>query len=824
MVSKLAAANAASDAQDWPRAAELWEALRADFPQDARCWHRTGEAYCEARMFEQADRVLGEALGLFPEDEWTAYLHIVVARRRADWPEVLRRAEKMRQALPGSWRSWVEAGNALDTLGHRAEAEKMRREALDRFPDEFWTNFAVAYREAERSAPAEAIRIWSELLGRFPAQLAAVEGLRAAEQRLAKSGSPGDSLPASFHPQSPQSIAGASGGGLVKAVADGQYRCPIDLQVTETRLKRVMVIGSCLTVGWSDVLEGKFPDCVAEHFLVNNATVLPDNPPSPPEDYDFHVVQVHLRKILPERDHLVLSYSDPAAYERLFETARERLSEWLAELMRWNKAHGILTFVCNFLVPQQNPMGRLLPRYDLRNFVYFVERLNEALDQELRQYKNAYLFDFDQIVSTFGRRHLQDDAVWILTHGSALSAAGWEDDQARLEPIEKVVCYYPMMTHQLLQHTWAELTAMYRTICQTDMVKLVLVDLDDTMWRGVGAEQAEVSSVVAIEGWPLGFAEALVFLKRRGVLLGIVSKNDEDVVRGLWQRFYGNRIRLDDFAVRKINWRPKAENIEEILAQVNLLPKSVVFIDDNPVERAAVKAAFPEMRVLGPNPYLWRRILLWSPETQVATITSESAARTEMVQKQVEREEQRQHLSREDFLASLGVRASVSEVASTADRRFPRTLELINKTNQFNTTGKRWTLQECEGLFRDGGSVFVLEVADRYTAYGIVGVLLVRGADIVQFVMSCRVVGMDVEIAAVSGVLQALGGRGIIDYGASLELTSANLLCRDLWERCGFAAAGEGRYRRAGDPPLLTPAHIELSLEAVERPVLSAAE
>src|SRR5260370_29129961 len=100
MGSKLAAANAASDAQDWRRAVELWEALRADFPQDARCWHKTGEAYCEARMFEQADRILGEAVGLFPEDEWTAYLHIVVARHRAVWPEGLRAAAESRHALP----------------------------------------------------------------------------------------------------------------------------------------------------------------------------------------------------------------------------------------------------------------------------------------------------------------------------------------------------------------------------------------------------------------------------------------------------------------------------------------------------------------------------------------------------------------------------------------------------------------------------------------------------------------------------------------------------------------------------------------------------
>jgi FkbH-like protein len=807
---RLAAANAASEAREWHRAAGLWDALRADFPHDPRCWYKAGEAYCETGMFEQADRVLGEALGLFPDDEWTAYWSIIVARRKADWPEVLRRAERMRQAVPGSWRAWVETANALAELGHRAESEKLRREAVHRFPDEFWTNFGAARLDADGSDPAEAIRIWSELVARFPTQPAAIEGLRAGEQRLAKAASPPDVF--------------TSSGPVVQAVADREYRCPTDLAISDTPLKQVMVIGSCLSAGWPMALEGKYPGCAADHFMVNNAAMLPEAPPCAPEAYDFHLIQMPLRQILPERTHFGLSYSDPKAFEQLFEAACGRLSDTLAELMRWNKAHGILTFVCNFLVPQQNPRGRLLPRYDLRNFQFFIEKLNQALEEELRQYQNAYLFDFDQIVSTYGRRYLQDDAVWTISHGAALSNTGWEDDQARLEPIDQVTRYYPVSTHAFVLHAWAELIAMVRTIRQADMVKLVLVDLDDTLWRGVAAEQAELSSVVAIEGWPLGVAEALMFLKSRGVLLGIVSKNDETRVRDIWRRIYGTRVRLEDFAAVKINWRPKAENIEEILAQVNLLPKSVVFVDDNPVERAAVKAAFPEMRVLGPNPYLWRRILLWSPETQVATITSESAARTEMVQQQVKREEQRQRLSREDFLASLGVRATVSEFASTVDRRFPRTLELINKTNQFNTTGKRWTSQECESFFRDGGAVFVLEVADRYTAYGLVGVLLVRGGDIVQFVMSCRVVGMDVEIAAVGGVLQVLAGRGIIEYGTTLELTSANLLCRDLWERCGFAAAGEGRYRRAGNPPLLTPAHIELQLDAVERPVLSAAE
>jgi FkbH-like protein len=802
--ARLGAAEAATAAKDWPRAAALWEALRADSPAEARHWLKAGETCYEAGLLDRADQILGEAVARFPDNRWIGYHHVIVAHRRREWGEMLRRAETLRASFPEFWPAWVESANALAALGHGDEADQRLRDAAARFPDVFWPAYGIARLAAEATDGTGAVRIWSELVGRFPNEPAAAEALEAAVRTNGRR-------------------AGENAPGAAPAIGDNEFRCPADLALTESRPKRVLVIGSCLSAAWPTVLENRYRDCVADHLLVNHAARLPGRLPAEPQDYDFHVIQIPLRLVMREPMYFALSYSDRAAYEALFETVRANLAQVLAELMHWNQEHGVLTFVCNFLVPQQNPLGRLLPRYDLRNFVYFIEKLNEALDDELRQYRNAYLFDFDQIVGTYGRRHFQDDGVWTIAHGAALSDADWEEDQSRLEPLDKMSRYYPLTTGEFVQHAWTELLAMYRTIRQVDMVKLVVIDLDDTLWRGVAAEEAEASSL-SREGWPLGFAEALMFLKKRGVLLGIVSKNDEDRVRGIWQRIYGNLIRLEDFAVRKINWQPKADNIEAILGEVNLLPKSVVFIDDNPVERAAIKAAFPEMRVLGPNPYLWRRILLWAPETQVAAITAESAARTEMVQKQVGRESQRKRLSREEFLASLEVRASVAEIASTSDSRFTRALELINKTNQFNTTGKRWSLPECAAFLREGGRCFVLDVTDRFTAYGIVGVLLVRGAEIVQFVMSCRVVGMDVEIAAVAGVLQTMAAGAASDIGASLVHTQANLLCRDLWERCGFAAVGPEQYRRSPDPPLVVPAHIALRVDLAPQAVRSAAD
>jgi len=242
---------------------------------------------------------------------------------------------------------------------------------------------------------------------------------------------------------------------------------------------------------------------------------------------------------------------------------------------------------------------------------------------------------------------------------------------------------------------------------------------------------------------------------------------------------------------------------------VNLLPRNVVYIDDNPVERAAILAAYPEIRVLGGTPLTWRRVLLWSAETQVPAITAESAARTDMVRAQVTRETQRQAMSRADFLASLNVRMQFFRIGTIEDPSFPRVLELINKTNQFNTTGTRWTRADCQAALAAGQAVYAFDVADTYTEYGLVGVLVVEGACIRQFVMSCRVMGLGVEAAAVARVGQILHRNGNWPVQAVIIETERNLPCRDVYQRCGFVLqAGLWQCALAGPPAI--PAHIAL--------------
>lgn len=608
------------------------------------------------------------------------------------------------------------------------------------------------------------------------------------------------------------SWAESSSGNMAGAsIPDQVYRCPQDLAVTPLTLRRVLLVGSCLLMEWPDFIKVAMPGCPCDYLVFNNIAQIPSRPPKPADAYDFQMVQIPLRSVLPDGPFFRMSYSDIDGYEKLFEMAKGRLSQFLQAAMRWNLEYGILTFVFNFHLPQQNPMGRLLPRYDLRNFVYFIEELNKHLVTETRKFKNAYIFDHDQVMATYGRKYFQDDSIWQSNHNSAIIDLDFLYDQERVEGACRASTYLQSKVSEYIGYEWAEILAMYKTIRQMDTVKLVIVDIDDTLWRGVAAEQSESElRLEALEGWPLGFAEALGHLKRRGVVLAIASKNDEGRVAQILSRSYGRRLCLDDFVVRKINWQPKADSIETILHEINVLPRNVVFIDDNPSERAAVKAAFPEIRVFGPNPLLWRRILLWSAETQVSSITAESAARTEMVHAQVERERQRQQMSRQDFLASLSVAVNLIDITDMDHPGFPRVLELINKTNQFNTTGKRWTKQECIPAVATGTRFMAFDVEDRFTRYGIVGAAIVCESHIVQFVMSCRVVGMEVEIAALSGILRAIHEGGFGSARASLEETELNLLCRDLYERCGFKRCGD-QWIRPLIPLLEKPSHVRIT-------------
>ena len=197
---------------------------------------------------------------------------------------------------------------------------------------------------------------------------------------------------------------------------------------------------------------------------------------------------------------------------------------------------------------------------------------------------------------------------------------------------------------------------------------------------------------------------------------------------------------------------------------------------------------------------------------QVAQISQESSQRTQLIQAQIERERARAVLSREGFLASLNLKIAIHKVGAITDARFARALELINKSNQFNTTGVRWSDSEAAEYFKRGGGWWAFEVADRFTRYGLVGVVCISENQVHQFVMSCRVAGLDAELAALSAILAHSPMRDM-ELEGSVKDTAANAIVRDLFQRIGWSNV-DGRWRGGALIPM--PAHVAL-VDAIAR-------
>jgi FkbH-like protein len=427
--------------------------------------------------------------------------------------------------------------------------------------------------------------------------------------------------------------------------------------------------------------------------------------------------------------------------------------------------------------------------------------LNCSLDRLLREFTNFYLFELNEIFNFVGRMHLQDDVVSHMTHMSIISDV---DDIASLDSQRLV----PPVSHYSVFDTKTQLRAFARVFFDTlsdsikilrgrEVVKLIIVDLDDTLWRGVAAEEVTADFVWSepwTEGWPLAFVEALLYFKKRGGLLAICSKNDYEPSVARFEKIWRTELTLSDFVSVKINWKSKSDNIAEILSEVNVLAENAIFVDDNPRELDEVKSRYPGMRCLGGNHKDWRRIILRSPETQVPFITTESQQRTDTVRAHIERESVARTMNRDDWLRSLNLQQKLLLLKDAESPLFGRAIELINKTNQFNTTGKRWSVSELEAFFENGGLCLLSSLRDKTMDNGVIGAALLMANEIVQVVLSCRVFGLGAEIEmGRMGTVIALASHDKAYAYATLVDTGRNRTCHGYFESLGFIRIG-ARY------------------------------
>jgi FkbH-like protein len=512
---------------------------------------------------------------------------------------------------------------------------------------------------------------------------------------------------------------------------------------------------------------------------------------------DAAVVGLTLRHLMADATGLPLTASDmfmarmqdAEVARRLLETCAVLLNEKLTVLHA--TLHGVPTFFMSFLEPSFNYLGNLIDRHDPGSASQFLRNLNEQLYLIARRFPNFHVLDSNEILNFVGRMHIQDDVIYASTHASFITDFDSDLDRNRLSPSKSVYATYDAQGHKSIigKICWNLIADNLTILRQTNPVKLIIIDLDDTLWRGVAAEE-HVQPWTRVEGWPLGFVESLLYFRSRGGLLAICSKNDHATTMDRLRKIWNGAVTPDDFASIKINWNPKSGNIAEILSETNILPDNVIFIDDNAREIDEVRAIFPTMRYLSDNHLDWRRIILHAPETQVPFVTQESRQRTKLVRAHVAREALGKLMPRAEWLASLNMVQTFFVVRDVTSDLFGRAFELLNKTNQFNTTGRRWRVDEAREFFESGGICLLTALLDKTMDNGVIGAAMIKDGGIVQAVLSCRVFGLGAEVAMgryAIAIALAQSGKAI----GWVHDTGKNFTCHGYFEAMGFKTSGD---------------------------------
>jgi FkbH-like protein len=300
--------------------------------------------------------------------------------------------------------------------------------------------------------------------------------------------------------------------------------------------------------------------------------------------------------------------------------------------------------------------------------------------------------------------------------------------------------------------------------------KVIVCDLDNTLWGGVvgddGPENLKLGAPDPVGECYQAFQSALKGLRSRGILLTIASKNDEKLALSVIDEHPAMILRKDDFVAWRINWEDKAANIAQLAEEINLGLDSFVFLDDSPQERDRVRQALPEVYVpdMPASPSEYGPFLTALSCFETPALEKEDLVRTQMYQAEKSRNGFRNLSGDLDgWLRSLQIQV---RAAPLRRETLPRAAQLLNKTNQFNLSLRRLDEKSLWDWSQEPRhSAYTFHVSDRFGDFGLVGLatLSLSGseAQIVDFVMSCRVMGKQVEEALLGYTVARAQAAGV---------------------------------------------------------------
>jgi FkbH-like protein len=347
----------------------------------------------------------------------------------------------------------------------------------------------------------------------------------------------------------------------------------------------------------------------------------------------------------------------------------------------------------------------------------------------------------------------------------------------------------------------ARLLAAHRGLAR----KCLVVDLDNTLWGGVLGDDG-LEGIVLGQGNPAGeaYADFQRYLKRlseRGVLLALCSKNAEEAVETVFRDHPEMVLSRADIAACAVNWDDKPSNLRKLAELLDLGLDSFVFFDDNPFEREIVRSALPMVAVpeVPEDCALYIECLSEAGYFEALAYTQEDRDRARSYVANAERNRVRNSASNiEDFLRGLDMRLKVEPFAPVD---LPRVTQLINKTNQFNVMTRRYSYDQVAAMASDPNVLtFQARMRDRLGDNGLISVVILRRAtpddssdfSIDTWLMSCRVLGRQVERELCNVVMETALARGATRLLGAYEPTAKNGLVQNLFADLGFQPSGTG--------------------------------
>lgn len=420
----------------------------------------------------------------------------------------------------------------------------------------------------------------------------------------------------------------------------------------------------------------------------------------------------------------------------------------------------------NFVEPLEDPLGSLEA-----NCVFsqsqFIRMVNFELVKNRRNF--VTIIDIEKLASKIGKEKWFDESAFFLNKsGFALENIGFFCD-AFARQFESFV---------------------------GNRKKCIVLDLDNTLWGGVvgdlGFDGIMLDPNDAEGEAYIHFQQYLLALKRRGVILAVCSKNDEENAKEPFLKNENMVLRLDDISCFVANWNDKASNIKMIARELNIGVESIVFFDDNPTERCLVRQFVPEVKVVEvpDDPAYYAMALDQSFCFEWNELTVEDINRVDSYSENKARLSlQETCVNYEDFLEKLRMKAKWEKIS---ERTLERFCQLTNKSNQFNLCTRRYSEAEIDGMRNsDEYGLFTVSLCDKFSNYGIIGCVVLRFEKSICFVenwvMSCRVLKKTVENYTALKISEEAKKRNCTEIRGKYIPTKKNSMVEKLYEDLGFA-------------------------------------